>query len=258
MLMAWHDLAPLRQQLERHPLYASIRSPADLRVFMSHHIYSVWDFMSLVKTMQAVAAPVVVPWRPMGDAGARRLINQIVLEEESDLGPPAADGSETYLSHFELYCGAMREVGADPGPALQFLDLVGAQGIDAALRLGRIPEPARRFMQTTFGIIAEGKPHTVAAALALGREHLIPMMFRGLLRDFGIGADVAPLFHFYLQRHIHLDEDLHGPLSLRLLDHLCGDDVQRITAADTAARTALQARLAFWDGVAQAMPGSTP
>ena len=240
-------------RLNGHPVYAMLRTVDELRRFMEHHIYSVWDFMSLVKSLQAAVAPTRVPWRPDGDPALHRFINSIVLEEESDLGD--ADGT-TFLSHFELYCAAMREIGADPGPALCFIERVGARGIAAALDEGEIPEPAREFMRTTFAFIASGKTHVVAAALAHGREHVIPGMFRAVLRELGVAEAQAPRFHFYLKRHIHLDEDFHAPMSLRLLDSLCGDDAQRGAEARAAAHDAITARLRFWDGVATAIGGA--
>lgn len=248
------ELEARRAALNRHPVYGMLRSVEDLRRFMSHHVYSVWDFMSLVKTLQAAVAPTRVPWLPPGDPDARRFINAIVLEEESDIGTPTG---ETFLSHFELYCGAMREVGADPGPALRFLALVAERGIERALDEGTVPEPARDFMRTTFGFIAGGKPHLAAAALAHGREHVIPDMFRRFLAQIGIGEAAAPTFHFYLHRHVHLDEDFHAPLSLRLLDHLCGDDAVKQEEARQAAVQAVSARIRFWDGVAEAIAPAT-
>lgn len=246
-----HDeLAVPHARLNHHPVYALLRNADDLRRFMTHHIYSVWDFMSLVKSLQAAVAPTHVPWIPGGDPSLRRFINSIVLEEESDLADARGSG---FLSHFELYCGAMREVGVAPAPALRFIELVARAGIDVALRDGEIPEPSREFMRTTFGFIASGKPHVVAAALAHGREHVIPGMFRSVLRELGVDEAQAPMFHFYLRRHIHLDEDFHAPLSLRLLDSLCGGDARRIDEARAAAHAAIAARLRFWDGVAGAI-----
>lgn len=63
----------------------------------------------------------------------------------------------------------------------------------------------------------------------------------------------APIFHFYLNRHIHLDEDFHAPLSLRLLNSLCAGDESRIAEAIEAAETAVTARIAFWDGVLESL-----
>ncbi len=247
------EVEPLRETLARHPVYERVRNEADLRLFMEHHVYPVWDFMSLVKTLQGVVAPVTVPWVPRGDGAVRRFINEIVLEEESDEGMSDAARPFNYVSHFELYCQAMREVGADPGPALAFVDRAAREGIEAALDKAVIPEPARAFMAATFGFIATGKPHVVAAAFSLGREHVIPAMFRALAARMGVSRDKAPAFHYYLERHIHLDEGTHAPLALKLLEHLCEQDPGRMAEAVEAARAALMARIRFWDGVLAAL-----
>lgn len=71
---------------------------------MTDHIYAVWDFMSLLKALQRHLTCVDVPWVQVGGSQARRLVNSIVLDEESDLetGP---------VSHYELYLSAMEEIG---------------------------------------------------------------------------------------------------------------------------------------------------
>lgn len=235
---------PLRRKLETHPIYAAVQTIGDLRCFMQHHVYSVWDFMSLIKYLQAEVAPSRSPWDAAGDAEVRRFINELVLEEESDEHP--VDGG--FCSHFDLYRQAMREIGADTGPVDAFVRRVREHGIAAALADSRVPEPARAFTATTFGFLDDNRPHVAAAALALGREHIIPAMFRAILARIGVDADAAPVFHAYLNRHIHLDSDFHAPLSLRLLNGLCTDDARRDDAAVAATR-AIEARLAFWDGV---------
>ena len=47
----------------------------------------------------------------VGDTQIRRLINSIVLEEESDVD---ADGNPS--SHYEMYLDAMKQSGANTGP----------------------------------------------------------------------------------------------------------------------------------------------
>jgi len=241
----------LRVKLEAHPIYASVRTLDDLRVFMQHHVYSVWDFMSLIKYLQNEVAPARWPWTPGGDASVQRFINELVLEEETDVALP---GSEGHTSHFMLYLAAMREIGADADIPARFVDKVAGQGIDAALGSGLAPAPSAAFTRSTFDFLASGKPHTVAAALALGREHVIPSMFRAFLSRMGVSEAEAPSFHYYLNRHVHLDEDFHAPLSLRLLAALCGDDARKWREAEAAAAAAVDARILFWDGVLQALP----
>ena len=247
-------IAPERDRLARHPVYESVRTQEDLRAFMEHHVYSVWDFMSLCKFLQAELAPATVPWAPKGDPVVRRFINEIVLEEETDQGLEG-NGPE-FLSHYELYRAAMREVGADADTVQKFVEQAAAQGIRKALNDTPPPDAARAFTAETFSFIETGKPHVVAAAFALGREHIIPAMFRSLLKDMAIAKTDAPAFHFYLERHIHLDEDFHGPLSLRMLDSFIDGDAKKAREAEDAALAAIEARWRFWDGVFDALPGN--
>ena len=235
-------------RLESHPVYAAVDSVDTLRLFMEHHIYSVWDFMSLVKFVQSEVAPAGAPWFPPADGELARFINDIVLEEESDALP---DG-KGHASHFELYLMAMEEIGADTAPVRNFIGMAQREGLGMALAEADIPEPSRQFTRQTFAFIQPGKPHLAAAALALGREHIIPGMFRALLAKGGIDQQQAPVFHYYLERHIELDGDHHGPLSLRLLNTLCADN-QAVEEATAAARQAVEARLALWDGVLEAI-----
>ncbi|WP_296752147.1 DUF3050 domain-containing protein [Thiobacillus sp.] len=241
----------LRVRLDAHPIYAAVATPDDLRVFMQHHVYSVWDFMSLVKYLQNEVAPARWPWLPGGDASVQRFINEMVLEEETDAAPP---GQQGHTSHFMLYLAAMREIGADAGVPARFVQKVAEQGVDAALDSGLAPAPSVAFTRTTFGFLASGKPHTVGAALALGREHIIPSMFRALLSRMAVTEAQAPSFHYYLNRHVQLDGDSHAPLSLRLLAALCGDDPGKWREAEAAAETAVAARLQLWDGALAALP----
>jgi hypothetical protein len=248
-------LIDLQQQINQHPIYQALQTPADLQCFMQHHVYSVWDFMSLIKYLQQKIAPTTVPWLPCGDGDVRRFINELVLEEESD-AVPTENGQETiFSSHFELYCGAMREIGADTQVIEKFTHLLSqSHSVEQALVLADVPAPARTFTQTTFAFINSGQAHAVAAALALGREHIIPSMFRSFLARMGITENQAPTFHFYLKRHIHLDEDFHAPLSIRLLMALCDNQALALKEAEQAALQALTARKNFWDGVLLALP----
>jgi len=247
----------LRKELATHPVYAAVQNMNDLTIFMQHHVYSVWDFMSLVKYLQHQIAPATTPWLPYGDAQVQRFINDIVLEEESDEGIPLEDGTPTYTSHFNLYAQAMEEVDRGSSKFINtFVEKVASESLETALETTQIPAAAKGFMETTFGFIHSEKPHVVAAAFALGREHIIPEMFRALLDKMKISRDEAKVFHYYLDRHIELDGDHHGPMSLRMLDLLCEGDDAKIAEAEEAALNAINARIKFWDGVLSEIQGS--
>jgi hypothetical protein len=240
-------ISELNQKLNSHLIYSSIQTKKDLQIFMQHHIFSVWDFMSLIKYLQNIIAPTTYPWVPNQNTDIKRFINELVLEEESD-----EDNNGNFSSHFELYLTAMAEVGADTSCINKFIQTIQEQNLDAAFNLDCVPNAAREFSQQTFKIIASNKPHLVASYLALGREHIIPTMFRLILAKIGINDKQAPIFHFYLNRHIHLDEDFHAPLSLKLVNSLCTNDTTK-NEAIVAGKAAVNARLKFWDGVYSAI-----
>jgi hypothetical protein len=255
-----HSLTPAEQQLaaalrpsleavESHPVFGAVQTEAHLRTFMEHHVFPVWDFMSLLKFLQAELAPSTWPWMPRPHGDLVRLVNDIVTGEESDKLPKSHRADSTHASHFDLYLMAMREVGADTEPITGFLEFVRTQGLDAALEAPMVPEPSRAFMKETFALLKQGEAHHVAASFSFGRENVIPGMFNSLLAKLGISEDRAPIFHYYLKRHAELDGDEHGPAALRLVATLCGDDPARLAEAIDAAKAALTSRARLWDRV---------
>lgn len=242
-----------KERLEYHPIYNQISNKNQLKIFMEQHVYSVWDFMSLIKYLHVRIPPIDSPWIPHRNSEIRRFVNELLMEEESDNAPEGLGFEASYISHFELYCRAMEEIGARPDKVLSFIEHVSNNGIKNALDHADIPEPSRRFMRQTFAFLASDRPHVVASALAFGREHIIPWMFRSILKDIGIDGHQAPAFHYYLNRHIDLDADHHGPLSIALVEALCENDQVRISEAEEAASMAVNARVAFWDDVYRAL-----
>lgn len=243
--------APLAA-LRAHRVWQLAARPEALRVLMEHHVFCVWDFMSLVKALQARLTCVTVPWVPTGSPEVRRFVNEIVLDEESD----AISGS--VASHFELYLRAMEEMGADTTCARAFVAAVSAGATPAvALRDAAVPAPAARFVAHTMATVERGRAWEIAASFTLGREEAIPLMFTELVRALpgrgrtadGRAYDSAAL-RLYLERHVAVDGDKHAPLARRLLVEVCGEDPLRWSEARVAALAALDARRALWDSVA--------
>ena len=236
-------------KLANHPLLASplIQNKEELKIFMESHVYAVWDFMSMVKYLQNAIVPTSVPWMPntLTRSSSARLINEIVLAEESDLSINGGSGS-----HFDLYCQSMMEVGADTTGINTFIDTVGQHGVDHALKNCKsMPIESCNFVRSTFNFINSGKPHVVAAAFCFGRETIITDMFSALLAQLKIPNEQAPRFYYYLERHIEIDGDEHGPASLDLIALLCKGDPIKIVEAEQAAIQAIQARIQLWDAV---------
>jgi hypothetical protein len=235
-------LTPLRQMLATHPLYPSIRTLDHVRLFMESHVFAVWDFMSLLKALQRTLTCVDLPWVPKPFPASRRFINEIVLAEESD------EYQGRVISHFEIYLDAMDRLKADT-TAIRRLVSCAPQGFDR-LSFEGVPRAAKEFVETTFGVIHGGSPAAQAAAFAFGREDAIPDLFRSLVRHLSHETSgELDQFVWYLERHIEVDGDDHGPLSLKMVADLCGDDLALWEDASEAAEQALGARLRLWDGV---------
>jgi hypothetical protein len=239
------SLAEARERLVEHPLYEELNSPERAVIFMKHHVFAVWDFFSLLKRLQREVSCMEVPWTPRGTSDHARFITEIVLAEECDEN---VDGG--YISHFELYLSAMDEFGADRGPIDGFLARLGA-GADPldALESDDIPDSVRGFVTHTLSVARDGEPHEVASSFCHGRENLLPDVLGAIQEGLGPNVDSAPIFKHYLQRHIELDHDEHGPLALRLLAALCDEDPDCIVRAGEVAIEAIEARSALWDGV---------
>lgn len=239
-------LEPLRSQLVHHPVYEQIADIEDLRVFMQWHVFAVWDFMSLLKALQQALCCVTVPWTPSRDSAACRLVNLIVLGEESD-----EDGSGGFASHYELYRRAMRECGASTQMIDRFVDVV-RDGRPVAFALDSIeaPQPVRAFVTQTFDIIARADVCALASAFTFGREDLLPDVFRRIVDELDTTTDGRlAIFRYYLDRHIALDGDEHGPMASRLVERLAGGSDAKWQTALDAAVTALESRIALWDGI---------
>ncbi len=239
-------LTPLKNALLNHPIYGEINSLAALRLFLEHHVFAVWDFMSLLKALQARLCCVGVPWLPAADPQATRFINEIVLAEESD-----EDGQGGYLSHFGLYLRAMTRCGADTGTIDRLLgEIRKGSPVPAALAAVGVPGCVERFVRQTFDLIERGSLWSLASAFTFGREDLLPALFQRIVDELNVEAGGGlEDFRYYLRRHIGLDEGEHGPMAVRLVMSLCGNDEARWQGAEEAAVTALEARRDLWDAV---------
>ncbi len=248
------EIATLRNQIVNHNVYTQISDLPELRIFMEHHIYAVWDFMSLLKALQINLTCTTLPWFPVGNAKTRQLINEIVAGEESDL-----DEKGEIKSHFELYLDAMEQVGADTQPIRTFIrSLQLGKTFAEAYEIANVPLTAQAFMDSTFAIIKANKNHVTAAAFTFGREDLIPNMFHSMVNDLNSKhPDQVTIFKYYLDRHIEVDGDHHSHLALEMTSELCEDDENAWGEATVAVKEALQQRINLWNGALKAIANQT-
>ncbi|MFI0486187.1 DUF3050 domain-containing protein [Actinomadura sp. 9N215] len=241
-----------RSAVIEHPIYRRLNSLDDVNTFTEHHVFAVWDFMSLLKVLQRRLTCVDVPWVPQGSVESRRLINDIVLVEESD------ELNDGFISHFELYVGGMEQAGADTETITTFLNLVRTgTDVPTAIEKAGVPAPAAEFMATTWSIIDTAPLHCQAAAFAFGREDLIPEMFDQVIKIDDQGGKLAT-FRDYLARHIEVDGEEHTPMAMTMLADLCGDDQAKWDECAQTVIHALTVRRKLWDGIVQALDAPVP
>lgn len=241
------SIQPQKDILLNHPLYKKVQNLEDLHRFLESHVYAVWDFMSLLKALQSKLTATTTPWLPVGNPEIRYLINEIVLAEETDL---TLDGKRQ--SHYEMYIDAMKDCGADISEIQKFLEnVVATQNIYVSIKQSELHPKIKAFLDFTFRVIDEGKPHEIAAAFTFGREDLIPSMFTEILKNFQENfpnTDLTKLI-YYFERHIELDADEHGPMAMQMVEELCNNDDHRWDEVKEVSIQALEKRIGLWDAI---------
>jgi len=248
-------IEPYRTQLISHPIYAEIDCIEKLHVFMEGHIFAVWDFMSLLKALQREFCPASIPWVPPANPAAARLINEIVLGEETD---EDCDGG--YASHFDLYLEAMKSCGAGTDMMDRFLlSLQRSDSVQDALGRCGAPAPVCQFVTSTFEVIESHDPCRIASAFTFGREDLLPDVFQRVVDELNLETDGdLAKFRYYLDRHIELDGDVHGPMAAKLISSLCRTDETKWKIVEDSAVASLEARLTLWNGMHEMMKQMPP
>jgi hypothetical protein len=240
------SIQPTREALLAHKVYSQIKDFEGIQYFAKYHVFAVWDFMSLLKSLQIGLTCVSLPWIPVGSANTRFLINEIVCGEESDV-----DEQGNRTSHFELYLSAMRQMGADTSKMDQILALLqSGRPINDCIEAVDLPIQVKHFLQYTFEIAMHAPLHVKAAVFTFGREDLIPDMFTQILHKiYAEHPDKVSIFKYYIERHIEVDGGHHSELAIQMVSELCGDNTTKWEEATKAAVDSLKIRSLLWDAV---------
>lgn len=240
-------IQPYKEKLLQHSLYNEIKTIEDLNCFLENHVFAVWDFMSLLKALQNKLTCTTTPWIPVGNPEIRYLINEIVVAEETDI-----DQQGNRKSHYELYLEAMEDIGANTTPIQNFLeDVEATKNIFVSIKHSEVHPNVKAFLDFTFKVIEVGEPHQIAAAFTFGREDLIPEMFTAILKKFQQSfpdKDLSKLI-YYFERHIELDADEHGPMAMKMIEELCGNEPKKWQEVEEISILALESRIGLWNAI---------
>ena len=237
-------LKDLKQKITAHPLFANKLEPKYVCKFMESHIFAVWGFMSILKSLQKIIAPNNLPWMPNKNTknGLVNFVNEIILCEESDY----IEGIG-YISHFEIYLLAMKNMGAKTDQLDKLILRIADKGynekylddVDAS-------DEVKSLLQHDLEVSMNGTLPEIVGAFTLGREKVIPNMFGYILPAIEQTSASKHLIT-YLERHIDIDGDRHGPLSMKLLDTSCTK--KQLSIAYATAVKSMELRLLVWDRV---------
>ena len=237
-------LDELKHKIITHPLFADKLEPKHICKFMESHIFAVWGFMSILKSLQKMITPNNLPWIPNKNTknGLVNFVNEIILCEESDY----IEGIG-FISHLEIYLLAMKNMGAKTDQ----LDKLTSRIIDNGYNEKYLDDvdtsnEVKSFLKYDLDVSLNGTLPEIVGAFTLGREKVIPNMFGYIIP----AINETPTSNYlitYLERHIDIDGDRHGPLSMKLLNASCNNE--QLSIAYAAAIKSLELRLSVWDRV---------
>ncbi len=240
-------LVAVQQELIEHVVYKDLMNIHNLRIFMGYHVFAVWDYMTLLKGLQRHITCTRVPWKPSTyPKELIRLINSMVLEEESDL-----DQNDQACDHFSLYVRAMEEMNADSKPIKSFL-----KNLDTDI----LSTPLKECMQFSINIAQNYPLHILAGVFYFGREQLIPRIFKPYLEgvtSYPAGT-LTPTLSYYLRRHMDLDGNQQVARIMKLLDVACMDSPKAYQEALSYGIQACLLRKKLWDKALESMVHYTP
>ena len=190
------------------------------------------------------SGPRILPWAQDYDDGSNCSDDNSGLCEESD-----EIDNIGYISHFEIYLLAMDKINADVSQINFLTKRLKSEEYDKNLiNELSIYDEVKDFIKFDLDIALSGNLPKIVGSFTLGREKVIPNMFSYILACIEYNNSTKNLLT-YLKRHINIDGDRHGPLSIKLLDTICDSD-EAYELAYNSGITSLQLRLKVWDRIA--------
>jgi hypothetical protein len=205
--------------------------------FMENHIYSVWTFMCLLKTLlnklEIENKNQNNLWHPSYNNALFRVLQEIIIEEQTDII------ENNVYSHLELYIKSMKEIDAETSPIEWLLFQIENQiniSEKSILKMN-IPNNTKIFILNHLFIIENWSFDDLLTYFAYGRELLIPSIFEPILLNIESNSLDYPMLKLYLKKHIEIDKE-HG------------NKIQQfVLKKNEIIDKAYEDRLLLWDGI---------
>jgi hypothetical protein len=166
-----------------------------------------------------------------------------VLCEETDEVSP-----NNFMSHYELYLFAMKDIGANTSHIEKLVQNVSnGANVRSELVKAKIPPYVKAFVSNTLDTVEKPLPY-IASSFFFGREDPIPDMFSRFVKTIPDERQYSNL-KIYLNRHIQIDGEEHGPLSMKLLEEISEDREDISDTIINSACNAIDYRIKLWDGI---------
>ncbi len=221
------------QKLSHHEIYSELTSSARIKCFVSYHIFAVWDFIKLLKSLQNKISIALREQFKECPSEMNRLIDEIVFAEKSDLYPYGQPNKD-----FDLYLRALAEIEVDPDCLWSFLE--------SKDNLHLLKPEIKELVESNLRIARLGTMEEIAATFFFGREKLTSQLFTSIIKVLKQEGKECPILICYTERLTQENSHKSEILALKLLDYLCKDEAEKVRALQ-AGLEALNLREKLWN-----------
>ncbi len=239
--MEYAEFVKVTQSIVNHQVFEKLNSVENIRIYTEFQVWCVWDFMSILKSVQTQIFSNDILWLPPDNPSLGARFYELIATEETDNSPGGEEDER--LSHFQSFVLAMKQMKGNTRQIERFLDeLKSGNDLHSALNNVQAPQSVVDFLMLNHQLITED-PLNGVSLLSLTRENFLPAVFRSLMQFVSRKEDVG-LFIWYHQRHIELDEKLHGPIADSIYKEFINTD-ERILTGLNASILSLKGRFAL-------------